>query len=232
MSIYIELNQKPDWSNDRSIAFDLDPKLLYGANLNRWERVFVPKSQALEDSGRWYVSDWILDKKQEEFVSKGFDKSNVFLAFSSILGSKRIEREIQSGIDVSLLRDWFDKAASNLQTPKVLFAVDGEVLKFARKGKRAKVPGVVDLTNGEEWGDANRKWYGTIRRDGKFTPSRDCTDKVKEVVVDFAKDPAAYVLVAQRQAGNCCFCRNELSTERSREVGYGPTCAKNYGLNW
>ena len=217
MSTFVELTEQPDWRSAKAIAFDLDTKALVGASVRLRKRVFFPISQTREKAGTFYASEWIINKKIEELVAEGFGQG-ASMAISFLLGSDEIVEGAPPGIDFSNLREFFDKAAENLGTPKVQF---GEV-KLNRSGNQAKVPGVVHVTNGLGWGDPARQWYGSIQRDGSFRPTRDCTDEVMDLLVKFNADPS----------GNCCFCFKTLTQERSRTIGYGPTCAKNYGLAW
>jgi hypothetical protein len=62
---------------------------------------------------------------------------------------------------------------------------------------------------------------------------------IKEQLQALAKDPAKVASEHGRLTGNCCFCNHRIghgdkdksaSSERSRNAGYGPDCAKKYGL--
>lgn len=50
--------------------------------------------------------------------------------------------------------------------------------------------------------------------------------------IDPAEVGAAAAKEYARLFGRCCFCNRGLIDERSTEVGYGPSCAKAYGLPW
>lgn len=43
-------------------------------------------------------------------------------------------------------------------------------------------------------------------------------------------DPAGFASAKGKELGCCIFCNSELSDEKSIAWGYGPTCAKNWGL--
>jgi hypothetical protein len=49
---------------------------------------------------------------------------------------------------------------------------------------------------------------------------------------ELAQHPAETAAKNGKLTGNCCFCTSALTDKRSTEVGYGPTCAANYGLPW
>ena len=228
MSCYIEVTKQPDWSAEKSIAFDIFKGDARGSRT----RIFFPKSLSVEKDGVLFVSEWVISKKKEELRSNGFSPEFISEKFSEIFGYKRIKDGQDGTIEAGDLLQWFDQAATNLNTPKVSFEIDGETIRFARKGNRSKSPGVIEVTNGLGWGDMNRIWFGTIKRDGTFFPSRSSNGAVASTVKRFNSNPEGFVEKAQKNAGNCCFCMGELTHERSRVAGYGPKCAKNYNLNW
>ena len=47
-----------------------------------------------------------------------------------------------------------------------------------------------------------------------------------------AADPAGVASKYGKMTGRCCFCHLQLTDAKSLAVGYGKTCAKNYGLPW
>ncbi len=52
------------------------------------------------------------------------------------------------------------------------------------------------------------------------------------MVRPFAADPAPMAAAHGIKTGRCCFCDIALDTPESKAVGYGPVCAKNFGLAW
>ena len=229
MSKYIELTATPDWSGDKSIAFDVDRKVLFGSS-GKPERLFLPKSQTIERDGVVYVSEWILEQKVEQLIRSGASAESARNGLSLILGSQEAEEDSNPGLALLILWDFFNEASHSLSTPKVVFALPFGRLKFNRSGDKAKTPGVVHVSDGKEWGDSSRVYYGSIQTDGNFRPSRDCTPEVKEFLEAFNTDPVGTAASQGQASGNCCFCYKQLTVERSRAVGYGPTCAKNFTL--
>lgn len=232
---FLEIGSEPDWSSDRAIAFDLDQKVLVGVGARNRKRVFIPRSQTRVQGGVTFVSEWILEKKVEELITEGFHRGAAEQAVRHIAKhqGRTVEEagpQQQAAISLPGLTEWFTAAAENLRTPHVEFPLNGGVVSFARKGNRAKVPGAIELTNGYQWGDPSRQWYGTVSPDGDYSPAGRVSDELIDLVKEFDADPGAFVSKAQKNAGNCCFCRHELTTEASRNAGYGPTCAKNYRL--
>lgn len=80
--------------------------------------------------------------------------------------------------------------------------------------------------------------YGTIDQPGQFVASgygigAHNAEKIailKRFMAQFAADPAGVMAEAGKQAGRCCMCGKGLEDPKSLAVGYGPVCAKNYGL--
>lgn len=79
-------------------------------------------------------------------------------------------------------------------------------------------------------------WIGRIEKStGKFTKGNGyeyLDDEMKLHLMQVALDPAAAAASHGKSTGECCFCKRDLSDSRSLTVGYGPICAKNFGLPW
>lgn len=134
-----------------------------------------------------------------------------------------------------------ERAAEHLRFPKIRLGFGGPsgiandlVLKIA--GPRSRYHGDILVTDGRPFGE--NKFYGVITEDGEYAPGRDARSDsdVAEALVakltSLADDPQAVASEYGRLTGNCCFCSRPLEDDRSTDVGYGPVCAKNYGLNW
>lgn len=122
----------------------------------------------------------------------------------------------------------FDSAVdSGLKYPKIRFSLDGCEILLQRAGQRAKFPGSLNVTDGGPFGD--NTWYGRIV-DGKFQPSRSSTDQVVEFLERFSANPEDVAAEYGKNSGCCCFCNRQLTDDVSVELGYGPVCAKRYGL--
>jgi hypothetical protein len=134
------------------------------------------------------------------------------------------------GTTLSPLIRFFDTAAQKLRTPRVTFQLPALKIEVSRAGSKSKYPGALNVTDGGAYG-AN-VWYGRVELDGSFTPSRAMRDEVAEVLQAFAADPAGYAGEYGRKSGRCCFCGTGLTNDGSLAVGYGPICAKKFGLPW
>lgn len=145
--------------------------------------------------------------------------------------------------DFSGVYDLFQRAAKHLKYPKVtLLTDDGVPLQLYVSGPRSKMPGVVnirDASTAEERAYDDAVWYGRVTSDGTWHQSGRLTEDQKprlkliaKLLKEFAKNPEEIAAEYGKLTGNCCFCSRALEDERSTEVGYGPVCAKRYGLKW
>lgn len=127
----------------------------------------------------------------------------------------------------------FQRAKEHLQHPKIRLQINGQEITLYLSGPNSRVPNVVNVTRGP-FGTPNN-WLGRVTADGVWEPSRDVGDAAKPVtklLKALGKDPEAVAAEYGKLMGRCCFCGRGLDDARSTEVGYGPVCAKNYGLNW
>jgi hypothetical protein len=101
-------------------------------------------------------------------------------------------------------------------------------------GERSQQPGSINVTDNNTGGFENRTWFGRITTSGAWQPSRKVggTEAVEAALALFNADPAKAAAEYGHSVGACCFCRRELTDERSVSVGYGPICADRFGLPW
>jgi hypothetical protein len=128
----------------------------------------------------------------------------------------------------------FQVAKNALKYPKIRLQVGILPVVLSMAGAKSKVPGEINVTDGGPFG--NNKWYGRVSKDGTWTPGKDFPelDPVGKLLGRLAKDPSAVASEYGKLTGFCCFCSRALSDEKSTAVGYGATCAANFGLlaNW
>ena len=128
----------------------------------------------------------------------------------------------------------FDEAKSHLKWPKLRFQLpelDVDLVTIKVAGAASKYDGQIMVTSGS-WNDGTNKFYGRIARDGDFTKGKDCTDDVVAFLLRLIADPVGICADAGKKNGHCCFCYTQLSDDRSLDKGYGPICAKHWGLPW
>lgn len=128
------------------------------------------------------------------------------------------------------IKGLFAHAAEKLKYPKIRFYVDDDhQYQLSVAGPSARYPGTVNVVT------LDRTWLGRIFEvDAKtwFYKSKVCPDDVVDILQSFSEDPITFAGEYGRQVGQCCFCRIPLTDPRSLEAGYGPVCAKNWGLPW
>lgn len=134
--------------------------------------------------------------------------------------------------DLSALVALFDGVQK--KSPALLLkSEDGLKFRLSRAGDRAGQPGTINVADTAKSFD-NRTWYGRIGLDGKFQPSRKIeqttTDAVVAALVAFAADPEEAVAKYGIETGECCLCGHDLDNDISKKLGYGPICAKRWGL--
>jgi hypothetical protein len=133
----------------------------------------------------------------------------------------------------------FRKAGTKLKFPKVrLTLADGTPIILSLAGANSKAPGTINVMG--EGSYPNREWFGRVNADGAWAPARstagnfDAVSKVDEIaklLSTFGADPATVAAAYGKLTNSCCFCQAELTDARSVMAGFGPTCAKHYGLD-
>jgi hypothetical protein len=112
-------------------------------------------------------------------------------------------------------------AKAHLKYPKVRFAApQGGELRLVTTGPTSKYPNAVNIY-------VDFKWQGRINADGTVTQN---AAHLVPVLQSIALDPAKAAKEFGALTGRCSFCNIALTDEGSVEVGYGPVCAKHYGL--
>lgn len=138
--------------------------------------------------------------------------------------------------DFKAVRVMFRIASANggLQYPKVRLMTKGG--QFVQLNFNAEDSDKVKVFVDGWQGHGFRKFAGLIEDnmlkpwDGRFGMLMN--DDVKTLLQDFSMDPAKVAKASAGILGCCSFCGKRLSDERSKEAGYGQTCAKHYGLPW
>lgn len=139
--------------------------------------------------------------------------------------------------DLSGIMTLFAKARTHLKFPAIVIdvpTVPGLSIRLNVAGDRAREPGsltVVDAERDETTGQ--RDWLGRVSLSGHWQPNRGPdAAAIGARLREFAAEPARIAAEYGRLHGICCFCRKSLKDERSTAVGYGKTCAENFGQPW
>lgn len=125
--------------------------------------------------------------------------------------------------------------ASARKFPKLHFKLDdGRPVCLALAGQQSSQPGTVTVTDGGRYGE--NVWYGRVTPAGAWQPSRQADaatmTAIGALLSGLAANPQAFVADYGRRTGNCCFCCQLLTDQRSVTAGYGPICAAKWGLPW
>jgi hypothetical protein len=111
--------------------------------------------------------------------------------------------------------------AVTLTTPK------GVEVKLAVAGDRSRYTGAVMVASSSYGGP----YYGRIMPEGgEFFPGKDFTPEIGTLLDRMAADPKGTAQAQGHLTGRCCFCRKVLDDAKSTALGYGPVCAKKFGL--
>lgn len=132
------------------------------------------------------------------------------------------------GSVVAFLRAARDRG---LRFPKVAFlAPGGGELRLVLAGDASRNPGAVYVK-------VDGEYRGLVAPDGTVRGSREAgagslslNGELQQTLVAVAADPATAARAYGRLMGRCSFCGLKLTDEGSTEVGYGPICARHYGL--
>jgi len=134
--------------------------------------------------------------------------------------------------DFSGVLKLFETAGKALNHPKITLAVDDLTVVLSVAGPYSKAPGTVNVTDGGGFGTS--LWFGRVETTGMWTPglkpSKETLGKVKGLLTRLAESPAETAATYGKLTGRCCFCNGKLTDNKSLAAGYGPTCAKNFGL--
>lgn len=145
-----------------------------------------------------------------------------------------------AAVDISKVTGYLTAAADNgLKFPKVRLlcgCAEGHEFILRRKGAKSAHPGAVEaVSSWKVWNDKFQSempiWYGRIDTDGTVIPGSGWSH-YEQMIRRFAENPLEVAKEYGGLTGNCCFCGRKLTDDRSTESGYGPVCAKKYGLDW
>ena len=183
-----------------------------------WKRTQFARSLISQFNARGSLSP-----KQEEWVN---------IIITENLEAATIPAPAKLGLDRVI--DIFDLASQTLKYPKLVIQFgDGSDLKLSRAGPTSRFNGEVQLTDGRPYGQ--NKYYGRVTGHGELVltgEGRHYENELHSILKSMTTDLGAFAKMYGQKSGNCCFCRKELTTDKSLHAGYGPVCADNYGLAW
>lgn len=123
----------------------------------------------------------------------------------------------------------FLKAKKHLKWPRVHLETEaGDPIQLSMAGERARYPGTINVTDGGSYG--SNIWYGRVNTQGDFQSTDHVTPEITELLTQLANNPHLAAHFHGKKTSNCCFCNKDLMQANSVAAGYGPVCAKNWGL--
>lgn len=172
------------------------------------------------------------DSFAQDLTSRGLYKLSaeqvIWLHIKAVEATKPKPSPVSLG-NLERIKALFGKAGQKLKSPAIHLMTEGDIeVKLFIGSDYSKFPGRVYV------GNANRDrycTYGTVNEAGEYEPIKENRD-VLAILLRFAADPEGVAAEFGRLTGRCCFCNTALTDQRSVDVGYGPVCAKNYGLFW
>lgn len=76
------------------------------------------------------------------------------------------------------------------------------------------------------------KFLGAREGYGSNAPLKPLTPVEQEVIDGLTADAPGFLARCSKDMDRCCYCNKPLEDQRSKEVGYGATCAVRWGLPW
>ena len=160
---------------------------------------------------------------QSQFKSKGSLSDRQWAAaLKAAQNSTKPKEEARSVDSFPNIRALIDSALHNSSLKAPMFKYKGIKFKMAASNSR----------------HAGRIWVGdypsmgTIELDGTLTSWRGLSDENLAIIKELEANPEQKLAEHGKALNSCCYCSKELSDDRSVDHGYGPICAKNWGLPW
>jgi hypothetical protein len=167
-------------------------------------------------------------KKKGDLSPKQLQAVYQSIAREEDWAKQREQKATQTQINMTDLLDRFALALkAGIKRPKVN---TGDLL-FSLAPAHGHNAGHV-YVKGEKDDYGDRPYLGKITPEGKFFAGRGVEDEVKQRIAEVGADVVTAAKAHGAQHNNCCFCSRDLTTNESVSNGYGPICAKRYGLPW
>lgn len=145
---------------------------------------------------------------------------------------------------IGFISDSFVMAAGRgLKNPMIRLGVKEDARRYklylSARGTICIKGGNVDPGTNDPVGD--EEYIGCLMN-GKFLPASDgpsygnrpkpVAPKDQKFIDALTADPVGFFAKCSKDMNRCCYCNQPLEDARSKEVGYGRTCADRWGLPW
>ncbi len=166
------------------------------------------------------------------FWNRGLSERQIFFLLKIIQetlnpAAKQIPNAVT--IDTLPIHTLFTNALKHLKYPKInLKTKSGANVRFSVSKND---PNTVHMNAG----GYGTPYFGKILSPGQidlYPAGRGMRAELTELIKDFAADPAGFSAAQGKLNHSCVYCSKGLTTNESLAVGYGPECAKHYGLPW
>jgi hypothetical protein len=175
-----------------------------------------------------------LTPKQEPWIGRLIARATI-PAFQVVASSPVVAGPVVSVGGFEGVIALFNAAKAHLKFPKITLVCNGQTIKLALLGAKSKHVGAVNITDGGKYPHA--VWFGRVTPNGEWTQSSktapEFTAALTALLKEFSENPARVAKEHGKLTGLCCFCNKAVGygeDKRSIAVGFGPDCAKNYGL--
>lgn len=130
--------------------------------------------------------------------------------------------------DVHAIFEFFATAKKKLKKPGLIFTLkNGRTYKLYLRGADISIVDKNIYPGG---------WRLVLDKNGRIEFWSKINDEEANLLVNLirylAKDVHGTVKAHGTKSNHCCMCSKELTVPKSVNNGYGPTCAKNWGLKY
>lgn len=171
---------------------------------------------------------WLLSEKQMYWVDKFIRRA---LFNPPVAEGSPLKKQVE-GLSVPEVWALFSDKKKGTALHLPMAHTQHGALVLVKKPDTSKSPGV-SLKAGK---DFDSPWFGTIAPGGEvewsYNAKKDDTLRkaISGLLARLNAEPTKVLANLGKQTGKCCMCNKGLTDDASIHFGYGPVCAKNFGL--
>lgn len=191
-------------------------------------QTLIDHKEELDERGKSFATSLIdnftvggsLSYKQWEWVYKLAEQAKgiepIYGSFNPILVMFRIAGSNDNG--------------ASLKLPKIRLMTKDDI--YVQLNFDPKDTNTIKIYRDGWAGHGYRKFAGQIK-DNMILPYTDrMTDSMKLLLQELALDPLKTAKAMASKLNICMYCGQRLADKKSKDLGYGKTCAKNWGLKY